>query len=57
MKKSRKLNSKKPSFEPDVIEKDLCKLFPKEWIRNAAKETGLIKRERKIEAFVLSTPV
>jgi len=53
MKKTRKSNSKKPSFEPDVIEKDLCKLFPKEWIRNAAKETGLIKRERKIEAFVL----
>ena len=53
MKKANKSNSKKPSFEPDVIEKDLCKLFPKEWLRNAAKETGLIKRERKIEAFVL----
>jgi IS4 transposase len=53
MKKPRKSNSKKPSFEPDVIEKDLCKLFPKEWLRNAAKETGLIKRERKIEAFVM----
>jgi len=53
MKKTRKSNSKKPSFEPDVIEKDLCKLFPKEWLRNAAKETGLIKRERKIEAFVM----
>ncbi len=53
MKKTTKSNSKKPSFEPDVIEKDLCKLFPKEWLRNAAKETGLIKRERKIEAFVL----
>jgi len=53
MKKTRKSKSKKPSFEPDVIEKDLCKLFPKEWLRNAAKETGLIKRERKIEAFVM----
>jgi IS4 transposase len=53
MKKTRKSNSKKPTFEPDVIEKDLCKLFPKEWLRNAAKETGLIKRERKIEAFVM----
>ena len=53
MKKTRKSNSKKQTFEPDVIEKDLCKLFPKEWIGNAAKETGLIKRERKIEAFVL----
>ena len=53
MKKTKKSNSKKPSFEPDVIEKDLCKLFPQEWLRNAAKETGLIKRERKIEAFVM----
>ncbi len=53
MKKTRKSNSKQPSFEPDVIEKDLCKLFPKEWLRNTAKETGLIKRERKIEAFVM----
>ena len=41
MKKTRKSNSKNPSFEPDVIEKDLCKLFPKEWLRTAAKETGL----------------
>ena len=48
MKKTRKSNSKKPSFEPDVIEKDLCNLFTKEWSRKAAKETGLIKRERKI---------
>jgi len=53
MKKTGKSNSKKPSFEPDVIEKELCNLFPKEWIRNAAKKTGLIKRERKIEAFVM----
>jgi len=53
MKKTRKSKSKMPSFEPDVIEKDLCKLFPKEWLRNSAKETGLIKRERKIEAFVM----
>ncbi len=53
MKKTKKSNSKKQSFEPDVIEKDLCRLFPKEWLRNAAKETGLIKRERKIEAFVM----
>jgi len=53
MKKTRKSNSKKQSFEPDVIEKDLCNLFTKEWSRKAAKETGLIKRERKIEAFVM----
>ncbi len=53
MKKTRKSNSRKPSFEQDIIEKDLCKLFTKDWLRKAAKETGLIKRERKIEAFVM----
>lgn len=53
MNKPRKSKSKKPSVEPDVIEKDLSKIFPKEWLRKAAKETGLIKRERKIEAFVM----
>jgi hypothetical protein len=42
MKKTRKSISRKSSFEPDVIEKDLYKLFPKEWLRNEAKETGLI---------------
>jgi putative transposase len=52
MKKS-KTKPRKPTFEPDVIEKDLCKLLPKEWLKSAAKSTGLIKRERKIEAFIL----
>jgi len=42
-----------PSFKPDVIEEDFCTLFSKEWTKNAAKITGLIKRERKIEAFVM----
>jgi putative transposase len=53
MKKARKSKSKKVSFESDVIEKDLCTLLPKEWLKSAAKITGLIKRERKIEAFIL----
>jgi putative transposase len=53
MKKTRKSKSKKASFESDVIEKDLCTLLPKEWLKSAANITGLIKRERKIEAFVL----
>ncbi|HEY9246970.1 MAG TPA: IS4 family transposase [Candidatus Methanoperedens sp.] len=39
-----------PSYEPDVIEKDLCTLFSPEWLEHAAKETGLIKRERKVTA-------
>ena len=53
MKKTRKSNSKKPSFEPDVIEKDLCTLLPKEYVNNLGKISGLIKRERKIKAFVI----
>lgn len=55
MKKSRKSKPKKSTFEPDVIEKDFCTLFSKEWTKNAAKVSGLIKRERKIEAFVMLT--
>ncbi len=53
MKKTRKSNSKKPSFEPDVIEKDLCTLLPKEHVNYLGKISGLIKRERKIKAFVI----
>ncbi len=51
--KNKKTKAKKPSFEPDVIEKDLCNLFTKEWLKQAAKDTGMIKRERKIEAFIM----
>ncbi len=50
MKNTKELNPRTPSYEPDVIEKDLCTLFSPEWLEHAAKETGLIKRERKITA-------
>ena len=50
-KKINKTNANKPSFETDVIEKDLCTLLPKEWLKSAAKKSGMIIRERKIEAF------
>ena len=33
----------------DLIMMELCALFPPEWLRDKAKETGLIKRERKID--------
>ena len=33
----------------DLIMMELCALFPLEWLRDKAKETGLIKRERKID--------
>jgi putative transposase len=35
------------------IEKDLCAIFSSEWLRQKAKETELIKRERKIDPVVL----
>ena len=50
MKKTKESNTKIPPYEPDIIEKDLCTLFPQEWLKQAAKETGLIKRERKVTA-------
>jgi len=56
--KKQKINRTKinePSFKSDVIEEDFCTLFSKEWTKNAAKISGLIKRERKIEAFVMLT--
>ncbi len=51
--KINKTNVNKPSYEPNVIEKDLCTLLPKEWLKSAAKISGLIERERKIEAFII----
>lgn len=50
MKKTEEPNTEIPPYVPDVIEKDLCTLFPPEWLKQAAKETGLIKRERKVTA-------
>jgi IS4 transposase len=39
--------------EQSFIEKDLCAMFSPEFLRKAAIETGLIKRERKIDAVVM----
>ena len=39
--------------EEHQIEKDLCSIFTSEWLRQKAKETELIKRERKIDPVVL----
>ncbi|MDJ1421944.1 MAG: IS4 family transposase [Candidatus Methanoperedens sp.] len=41
------------SYDPQVIEKDLCNVFSPEWLEYAARETGLIKRERKIKPFIM----
>ena len=39
--------------EQSFIEKDLCTMFSPEFLRKTALETGLIKRERKIDAVVM----
>jgi putative transposase len=39
--------------EENLIERELCELFPSEWLRDKAKETGLIKRERKIDPVII----
>ncbi len=31
------------------VERALCALYPPEWLRKAAKQTGFVKRERKID--------
>ena len=41
------------SYDPQVIEKDLITVFSPEWLEYAARETGLIKRERKIKSFIM----
>lgn len=42
------------SFDGDnLVERELCNLFSSEWLRNKAKETGLIKRERKIDPVII----
>ncbi|AKB55616.1 Mobile element protein [Methanosarcina barkeri 227] len=41
-----------PRFPP-TLEDSLRKMFPEEWLRQAAKETGLIVRERKIDPVII----
>ncbi|NMC09757.1 MAG: hypothetical protein GYA39_02080 [Methanothrix sp.] len=42
------------SFEEgNLIERETCELPLAEWLRNKARETGLIKRERKIDPAVI----
>jgi IS4 transposase len=39
--------------EKNLVERELCDLFPPEWLREKAKDTGLIKRERKIDPVII----
>jgi len=52
MKHKKKVAKQKQGTHP-VIEAELNKLFSPEWLRKTAKETGLIKRERKIDPVLM----
>ncbi len=53
MKTLKGTANKNQSWEKDVIEKDLCTVFSPEWLRKTAQETGLIKRERKVDPTIM----
>ena len=38
---------------PPTLEDSLLEMFPEEWLRQTAKETGLIVRERKIDPVII----
>ncbi|NOR48630.1 MAG: IS4 family transposase [Methanosarcinaceae archaeon] len=40
-------------INPQIIEKDLCAIFSSEWLRDTARQTGLVKRERKIDPTIM----
>ena len=40
-------------INPQIIEKDLCAIFSPEWLRDTARQTGLVKRERKIDPTIM----
>jgi len=41
------------SEDKHLLERELCAIFPPEWLREKARETGLIKRERKIDPVTM----
>jgi putative transposase len=53
LKGTDKKGKKNQPWEPNIIEKDLCTAFSPEWLRKTAQETGLIKRERKVDPTIM----
>jgi len=47
-----KVGSMSPCF-PSILKDSLCNMFPEEWLRQTAKEIGLIVRERKIDPVII----
>ena len=44
------LNNEK---EVDPTVKSIVEMFPEDFLRNTARETGVVKRERKIDPVIL----
>jgi IS4 transposase len=40
-------------FWNDIVEQELTRMFESKWIRDTAKESGLIERERKIDPLIM----
>ncbi len=40
-------------YDSQIIEVAMHKMFPPEWVKGTARETGLVKRERKIDPVVM----
>jgi IS4 transposase len=41
------------AHDPKAIEAAMYQMFPPEWVRGTARETGLVKRERKVDPVVM----
>lgn len=40
-------------YSVSIVEETLCQMFSPEWLRKTARETGLVKRERKIDPVIM----
>ncbi len=41
------------AYDPQIVEAAMHQMFPPEWVKGTARETGLVKRERKINPVVM----
>ncbi len=48
------MTDEKVCIDEDIFAKSLCMMFSVEWLRDAARRTGFIKRERKIMPEIFS---
>ncbi len=40
-------------YDPQIVAVAMHQMFPPEWVKETARETGLVKRERKINLVVM----